>query len=178
MPKISETRKNARREHILEVARACLSKPGSMLNGVTLRELCRRGGFSSGMVYLYFKGGIQELLAEVLGDEVDAPFLSGSASGEPSAPAHGRDVRRPRARRGMTRMDSTLKYRIRFLVEETATDSGWRASSACGSFERQSRVTAIAALQAHVIRTIADEIENGEADLNLSTISIVFRESS
>jgi AcrR family transcriptional regulator len=54
MPKITEERRETRREQILEAARACLQEHG--LEAVSMEMIIARSGLSTGAVYGYFKG--------------------------------------------------------------------------------------------------------------------------
>jgi len=54
MPKITEERREARREQILDAARACLQEHG--LEAVSMEMIITRSGLSTGAVYGYFKG--------------------------------------------------------------------------------------------------------------------------
>jgi TetR/AcrR family transcriptional regulator, transcriptional repressor of aconitase len=54
MPRITEERRQARREQVLEAARACLQEHG--LEAVSMEMIIARSGLSTGAVYGYFKG--------------------------------------------------------------------------------------------------------------------------
>jgi len=54
MPKITDERREARRDQILEAARACLQEHG--LEAVSMEMIIARSGLSTGAVYGYFKG--------------------------------------------------------------------------------------------------------------------------
>jgi TetR/AcrR family transcriptional regulator, transcriptional repressor of aconitase len=54
MPRITDERREARREQILEAARACLQEHG--LEAVSMEMIIARSGLSTGAVYGYFKG--------------------------------------------------------------------------------------------------------------------------
>jgi AcrR family transcriptional regulator len=64
MPKISQLRRDARRQQILEAALACFSEQGFHQSGMA--EIVRRSGLSHGAVYGYFpsKDDIIEALAD------------------------------------------------------------------------------------------------------------------
>jgi AcrR family transcriptional regulator len=64
MPKISQLRRDARRQQILDAARTCFSEQGFHQTG--LAEIVRRSGLSHGAVYGYFpsKDDIIEALAD------------------------------------------------------------------------------------------------------------------
>jgi AcrR family transcriptional regulator len=87
MPKISEERREARREQILDAARACVLEHG--LEAVSMEMIIARSGLSTGAVYRYFKGKDEILGAAVaaatgeIGAAV-APILAGPAPGPPA----------------------------------------------------------------------------------------------
>jgi len=54
MPRITDERREARREQVLEAARACLQEHG--LEAVSMEMIIVRSGLSTGAVYGYFKG--------------------------------------------------------------------------------------------------------------------------
>ena len=54
VPKITEERREARREQILDAARTCLQEHG--LEAVSMEMIIARSGLSTGAVYGYFKG--------------------------------------------------------------------------------------------------------------------------
>lgn len=54
MPRITEARREARREQVLEAARACLQEHG--LEAVSMEMIIARSGLSTGAVYGHFKG--------------------------------------------------------------------------------------------------------------------------
>jgi TetR/AcrR family transcriptional regulator, transcriptional repressor of aconitase len=63
MPRITDERREARREQILEAARACLQDHG--LEAVSMEMIIARSGLSTGAVYGYFKGKDQIINAVV-----------------------------------------------------------------------------------------------------------------
>src|ERR1700722_4444493 len=63
MPRITDQRREARREQILEAARACLQEYG--LEAVSMEIIIARSGLSTGAVYGYFKGKDQIINAAV-----------------------------------------------------------------------------------------------------------------
>ena len=65
MPKITDERREARREQILEAARACLQEHG--LEAVSMEMIITRSGLSTGAVYGYFKGK-DEIINAVISD--------------------------------------------------------------------------------------------------------------
>jgi len=54
MPKITEERREARRQQILDAARACVLEHG--LEATSMEMIIARSGLSTGAVYRYFKG--------------------------------------------------------------------------------------------------------------------------
>ncbi|MGD0055419.1 MAG: TetR/AcrR family transcriptional regulator [Acidimicrobiales bacterium] len=64
MPRISDERREVRREQILEAARACLQEHG--LEAVSMEMIVVRSGLSTGAVYGYFKGKDQIINAVVV----------------------------------------------------------------------------------------------------------------
>jgi AcrR family transcriptional regulator len=65
MPRITDERREARREQILEAARACLQEHG--LEAVSMEMIIARSGLSTGAVYGYFKGK-DEIINAVVSD--------------------------------------------------------------------------------------------------------------
>ena len=63
MPRISDERREARREQVLDAARACLEEHG--LEAVSMEMIIDRSGLSTGAVYGYFKGKEQLINAVV-----------------------------------------------------------------------------------------------------------------
>ena len=63
MPRITDERREARHEQILEAARACLQEHG--LEAVSMEMIIARSGLSTGAVYGYFKGKDQIINAVV-----------------------------------------------------------------------------------------------------------------
>ena len=64
MPKISEEHREARREQILDAARACILEHG--LEAVSMETIIARSGLSTGAVYRYFKGKDDVIAASVV----------------------------------------------------------------------------------------------------------------
>jgi AcrR family transcriptional regulator len=87
MPRITEERREARREQILDAARACLLEHG--LEAVSMEMIIARSGLSTGAVYRYFKGKDEIMAATVqatsreIGAAV-APILLGPPPALPS----------------------------------------------------------------------------------------------
>jgi AcrR family transcriptional regulator len=65
MPRITDERREARREQILEAARACLQEHG--LEAVSMEMIIARSGLSTGAVYGYFRGK-DEIISAVVTD--------------------------------------------------------------------------------------------------------------
>jgi AcrR family transcriptional regulator len=63
MPRITDERREARSEQILEAARACLQEHG--LEAVSMEMIIARSGLSTGAVYGYFKGKDQIINAVI-----------------------------------------------------------------------------------------------------------------
>jgi TetR/AcrR family transcriptional regulator, transcriptional repressor of aconitase len=86
MPRITEERREARREQILDAARACLLEHG--LEAVSMEMIIARSGLSTGAVYRYFTGKDDIMAAAVqatsreIGAAV-APILLDPAPGMP-----------------------------------------------------------------------------------------------
>jgi TetR/AcrR family transcriptional regulator, transcriptional repressor of aconitase len=87
MPRITEERREARREQILDAARACLLEHG--LEAVSMEMIIARSGLSTGAVYRYFKGKDEIMAAAVKASAAEigaaaAPILAGPPPGLPS----------------------------------------------------------------------------------------------
>lgn len=65
VPRITDERREARREQVLEAARACLQECG--LEAVSMEMIIERSGLSTGAVYGYFKGKNQ-IINAVIGE--------------------------------------------------------------------------------------------------------------
>jgi TetR/AcrR family transcriptional regulator, transcriptional repressor of aconitase len=65
MPRITDQRREARREQVLDAARACLQEHG--LEAVSMEMIIARSGLSTGAVYGYFKGK-DEIISAVVTD--------------------------------------------------------------------------------------------------------------
>ncbi len=63
MPRITDERREARREQVLEAARVCLQEHG--LEAVSMEMIIARSGLSTGAVYGHFKGKQQIISAMV-----------------------------------------------------------------------------------------------------------------
>ena len=106
MPRITDERREARRQQVLDAARACLQEHG--LEAVSMEMIIARSGLSTGAVYGYFKGK-DEIISAAVTDGTAAmaqlliPILTNpscrrfpSLSGSYCAPS------RPSARTSMT----------------------------------------------------------------------------
>jgi len=87
VPRITDERREARRQQILDAARACVLEHG--LEAVSMEMIIARSGLSTGAVYRYFKGKDEILEAAVIGAASDigavaTPILARAASGSPS----------------------------------------------------------------------------------------------
>jgi len=87
MPRISEERREARRQQILDAARACVLEHG--LEAVSMEMIIARSGLSTGAVYRYFKGKEDIIGAAVTAAAAEigaavAPILASPASRVPS----------------------------------------------------------------------------------------------
>jgi|SRR5215469_8245350 len=87
MPKITEERREARRQQILDAARACVLEYG--LEATSVEMIIARSGLSTGAVYRYFKGKdaiIEAAFTEATREisEAVAPILAGPTSSSPS----------------------------------------------------------------------------------------------
>src|SRR5262249_31347280 len=87
MPRISEERREARREQIIDAARACVLEHG--LEAVSMEMIIARSGLSTGAVYRYFKSkddliraAITTATSEI--GAVAAPVLAGPKPALPS----------------------------------------------------------------------------------------------
>jgi AcrR family transcriptional regulator len=63
VPRITDERREARRQQVLEAARACLQEHG--LEAVSMEMIIARSGLSTGAVYGYFKGKDQIINAVI-----------------------------------------------------------------------------------------------------------------
>ena len=87
MPRITEERREARREQILDAARACLLEHG--LEAVSMEMIIARSGMSTGAVYRYFKGKDEIIGAAVAASASEiggavAPILVNATTRVPS----------------------------------------------------------------------------------------------
>jgi AcrR family transcriptional regulator len=87
MPRITEERREARRQQILDAARACVLEHG--LEAVSMEMIIARSGLSTGAVYRYFKGKDEIISAAVAASSREigaavAPILASRQPGMPS----------------------------------------------------------------------------------------------
>jgi AcrR family transcriptional regulator len=101
-PRITAKRREARREQILEAARACLQEGG--LEAVSMEMIIARSGLSTGAVYGYFKGK-DEIINAVVTDFRWRPPAAASPPATPrqrclrsAPPPHSRDHAQSRGR--------------------------------------------------------------------------------
>src|SRR3990172_676413 len=65
MPKVTQAHIDARRQQILDAARACFGRRG--FHQTTTQEICREAGLSPGALYGYFRS--KEEIIEAMGEE-------------------------------------------------------------------------------------------------------------
>ena len=87
MPRITEERREARRQQILDAARACMLEHG--LEAVSMEMIIARSGLSTGAVYRYFKSKDDLIRAAITTATSEigaaaAPILAGPAPALPS----------------------------------------------------------------------------------------------
>ena len=87
MPKITEEHREARRQQILDAARACVLEHG--LEAASMEMIIARSGLSTGAVYRYFKGKDEIIGAAFAAAtreiaEAVAPILAGPKSVAPA----------------------------------------------------------------------------------------------
>jgi len=87
MPRITDERREARRQQILDAARACMLEHG--LEAVSMEMIIARSGLSTGAVYRYFKGKdeIIEAAIATAAREIGAAVAPLLASPEPGLPS-------------------------------------------------------------------------------------------
>jgi AcrR family transcriptional regulator len=87
MPRITEEHREARRQQILDAARACVLEHG--LEAVSMEMIIARSGLSTGAVYRYFKGKNELIAASVAGAtaEIRAALTPILQAGQPASPA-------------------------------------------------------------------------------------------
>ena len=87
MPRITEERREARRQQILDAARACMLEHG--LEAVSMEMIIARSGLSTGAIYRYFKGKdeIIEAAIAAAAREIGAAVAPILASPEPGLPS-------------------------------------------------------------------------------------------
>src|SRR5215471_8286042 len=84
MPRISEARRDARREQIIDAARACVQEHG--LEAVSMEMIIARSGLSTGAVYRYFKGKDEIMSAAVVAGTAGLTQAIGPILAEPDPP--------------------------------------------------------------------------------------------
>ena len=87
MPRITEERREARRQQILDAARACMLEYG--LEAVSMEMIIARSGLSTGAVYRYFKGKDEIIEAAIVtaAREIGAAVAPILASTDPGLPS-------------------------------------------------------------------------------------------
>ena len=87
MPRITEERREARRQQILDAARACMLEHG--LEAVSMEMIIARSGLSTGAVYRYFKGKDEIIEAAIVtaAREIGAAVAPILASTDPGLPS-------------------------------------------------------------------------------------------
>ena len=87
MPRISEERRDTRRQQILDAARACMLEHG--LEAVSMEMIIARSGLSTGAVYRYFKGKDEIIEAAIVtaAREIGAAVAPILASTDPGLPS-------------------------------------------------------------------------------------------
>ncbi len=86
MPKISQARRDARQQQILDAALACFSEDGFHQTGMA--DIVRRSGLSHGAVYLYFQSK-DDLIEALAVDRHRQEALLNAAAGHPNNPVEG-----------------------------------------------------------------------------------------
>ena len=87
MPRITEERREARRQQIHDAARACMLEYG--LEAVSMEMIIARSGLSTGAVYRYFKGKDEIIEAAIVtaAREIGAAVAPILASADPGPPS-------------------------------------------------------------------------------------------
>src|ERR1700743_3468381 len=86
MPKISQAKRDARQQQILDAALACFSENGFHQTGMA--DIVRRSGLSHGAVYLYFQSK-DDLIAALAVDRHRQEALLNAAAHHTSNPIEG-----------------------------------------------------------------------------------------
>lgn len=71
MPKVAQAHLDARRAQVLAAARECFIRDG--FHATTVHDICRDGGFSTGLLYQYFTSKemlVADLITEAVGHEM------------------------------------------------------------------------------------------------------------
>ena len=115
MPKITEERREARRQQILDAARACVLEHG--LEATSMEMIIARSGLSTGAVYRYFKGKDEIIAAAFtaatreIGRAI-APILADQARCSPS------ELAEKLLAAGLTAFLGDLRHGIRLSQKE------------------------------------------------------------
>ena len=86
MPKITDAKRESRRQQILAAARACFSRDG--FHATTTADIVRESGVSQGTLYLYFETKDDIVVALADDRQQGEAFLNALAQSEPD-PVHG-----------------------------------------------------------------------------------------
>src|ERR1700750_3515130 len=89
MPKISQAKRDARQQQILDAALACFSENGFHQTGMA--DIVRRSGLSHGAVYLYFQSK-DDLIEALAVDRHRQEALLNAAAGDADDPIEGLSV--------------------------------------------------------------------------------------
>src|SRR5579871_4006936 len=81
MPKITDAKRESRRQQILDAARACFSPDG--FHATTTADIVRESGVSQGTLYLYFETKDDIVLALADDRHQGEAFLNALAQSEP-----------------------------------------------------------------------------------------------
>ena len=85
MPRITEARRDARREQIIDAARACVQEHG--LEAVSMEMIIARSGLSTGAVYRYFSGKDEIMSAAVAAGTAGLAHAIAPILADPDPPA-------------------------------------------------------------------------------------------
>src|SRR5579862_7179517 len=119
MPEVSDTHVRARREQILEAAKACFIRHG--LRGTSMRDIQAECGLSTGTLYGHFES--KEAIVLAIGEQILAPprGLLALAAGAPD-PLAALDLVLERTRVGLAALHAqggVLGVRVQFFAEAT-----------------------------------------------------------
>ena len=84
MPKVSDAYVEARRQQILEAARACFARQG--FHQTSIKDICQEAGLSPGAVYRYFPSKEHIIAATCLGCQQESIDFIESAKSQGSTP--------------------------------------------------------------------------------------------